>query len=93
MQYYDQDEVMIEAMKAYGSFPPKTEASQDSYWTDDPIQAEFIKQLDTSIPRGPSASWPSYSTALQTGFQEAMTGAKTPEQVATDTKAAVDAVE
>lgn len=93
MKYYDQDDVMIKAMKAYGSFPPKTEASQDSYWTDDPIQAEFIKQLDTSIPRGPSASWPSYSTALQTGFQEAMTGAKTPQQVATDTKAAVDAVE
>ncbi len=93
MQYYDQDEVMIEAMIAYGSFPPKTEASQDSYWTDDPIQAEFIKQLETSIPRGPSASWPSYSTALQTGFQEAMTGEKTPEQAAADTKAAVDAVE
>lgn len=93
MKYYDQDEIMIEAMQKYGSFPPKTEASQDKYWTDDEIQAEFIKQLQTSIPRGPSASWPTYSTALQTGFQEAMTGAKTPDKVAADTKAAVDAVE
>ncbi len=92
MKYYDQTEVMVNAMKQYGSFPPKTEAAQDAYWTDDPIQAEFITQLDTSIPRGPSASWPSYSTALQTGFQEVMTSAKTPEKAVEDTQAAVDAV-
>ena len=91
MKYYDQNEIMVEAMKMYGSFPPKTEAAQDSYWTDDPIQAAFIQQLETSIPRGPSASWPSYSTAIQTGFQKVMTGAKTPDQAATDTQAAVDA--
>lgn len=92
MKYYDQTEVMVNAMKQYGSFPPKTEAAQDPYWTEDPIQAEFITQLDTSIPRGPSASWPSYSTALQTGFQEVMTSAKTPEKAVEDTQAAVDAV-
>lgn len=92
MKYYDQTEVMVNAMKQYGSFPPKTEAAQDAYWTEDPIQAEFIAQLDTSIPRGPSASWPSYSTALQTGFQEVMTSAKTPEKAVEDTQAAVDAV-
>lgn len=92
MKYYDQTEVMVNAMKQYGSFPPKTEAAQDAYWTQDPIQAEFITQLDTSIPRGPSASWPSYSTALQTGFQEVMTSAKTPEKAVEDTQAAVDAV-
>ena len=83
---------MVEAMKQYGSFPPKTEAAKDPYWTEDPIQAEFITQLETSIPRGPSASWPSYSSAIQKGFQEALTMAKTPEQVAEDTQAAVDAV-
>ena len=93
LKYYDQTEVMVDAMKQYGSFPPKTEAAQDPYWTEDPIQAEFITQLDTSIPRGPSASWPSYSTAIQTGFQEVMTSAKTPEKAAEDTQAAVDAVE
>lgn len=92
MKYYDQTEVMVNAMKQYGSFPPKTEAAQDAYWTEDPIQAEFITQLDTSIPRGPSASWLSYSTALQTGFQEVMTSAKTPEKAVEDTQAAVDAV-
>lgn len=92
MKYYDQTEVMVNAMKQYGSFPPKTEAAQDAYWTEDPIQAEFITQLDTSIPRGPSASWPSYSTALQTGFQEVMTSAKTTEKAVEDTQAAVDAV-
>lgn len=93
MKYYDQTEVMVNAMKQYGSFPPKTEAAQDPYWTEDPIQAAFITQLDTSIPRGPSASWPSYSAAIQQGFQEVMTSAKTPEQAAADTQAAVDAVE
>ena len=93
LKYYDQTEVMVDAMKQYGSFPPKTEAAQDPYWTEDPIQAEFITQLDTSIPRGPSASWPSYSTAIQTGFQEVMTSAKTPEKAAENTQAAVDAVE
>lgn len=92
LKYYDQTEVMVEAMKQYGSFPPKTEAAQDEYWTKDPIMSEFIQQLTTSIPRGPSASWPSYSAAIQTGFQEALTLAKTPEQVAKDTQAAVDAV-
>ena len=92
MEYYDQTDVMVDAMKQYGSFPPKTEAAQDTYWTEDPIQKEFIVQLETSIPRGPSASWPEYSDALQTGFQEAMTSAKTPEKVAADTQAAVDAV-
>lgn len=92
MEYYDQTEVMVECMKQYGSFPPKTKAAQDSYWTDDPIQSAFIKQLDTSIPRGPSASWPSYSDAIQTGFQEVMTSAKTPEKAAEDTQAAVDEV-
>lgn len=89
MEYYDQTEVMVDAMKQYGSFPPKTEAAQDSYWTDDPVQKEFIQQLDTSIPRGPSASWPEYSDAIQTGFQEVMTSAKTPEKAAEDTQAAV----
>ena len=93
MKYYDQTEVMVDAMKQYGSFPPKTEAAQDPYWTEDPLQAAFITQLDTSIPRGPSASWPSYSAAIQQGFQEVMTSAKTPEQAAADTQAAVDAVE
>ena len=92
MEYYDKTEVMVDAMKQYGSFPPKTEAAQDSYWTDDPIQKEFITQLQTSIPRGPSASWPEYSDALQTGFQEVMTSAKTPEKAAEDTQAAVDKV-
>ncbi len=80
-------------MKQYGSFPPKTEAAQDAYWTEDPIQASFIKQLETSIPRGPSAAWPTYSSAIQTGFQEIMTSAKTPEQAAKDTQAAVDAIQ
>lgn len=92
LKYYDQTEIMTEAMKQYGSFPPKTEASKNEYWTKDPIQAMFITQLDTSIPRGPSAAWPSYSSAIQKGFQEAMTLTKTPEQVAADTQAAVDAV-
>ena len=93
LEYYDQTEVMVEAMKTYGSFPPKTEAAQDSYWTDDPIQAAFIKQLETSIPRGPSPAWPTYSSAIQTGFQEVMTSTKTPEQAAKDTQAAVDAIQ
>lgn len=92
LKYYDKTENMVEAMKTYGSFPPKTEAAKDAYWTGDPIQAAFIQQLQTSIPRGPSASWPSYSAAIQTGFQEALTLAKTPEQIAKDTQAAVKAV-
>lgn len=92
MKYYDKTDVMVDAMKAYGSFPPKTKAAQDSYWTKDPIQAAFIKQLSTSIPRGPSAQWPEYSTAIQGGVQQVMTGAKTPEQAAEDTQKAVEAV-
>lgn len=92
LKYYDQTDVMVDAMKAYGSFPPKTEAAKDAYWTEDPIQAAFITQLETSIPRGPSAAWPSYSAAIQKGFQEIMTSTKTPEQAAQDTQAAVDAV-
>lgn len=92
LKYYDQTDVMVDAMKQYGSYPPKTEAAKDSYWTDDPIQKAFLTQIDTSIPRGPSASWPSYSSAIQTGFQEVMTSAKTPEQAVKDTQAAVDAV-
>ena len=92
LKYYDQTDVMVDAMKQYGSYPPKTEAAKDSYWTDDPIQKAFLTRIDTSIPRGPSAAWPSYSSAIQTGFQEVMTSAKTPEQAAKDTQAAVDAV-
>lgn len=92
LKYYDQTDVMVDAMKQYGSYPPKTEAAKDSYWTDDPIQKAFLTQIDTSIPRGPSAAWPSYSSAIQTGFQEVMTSAKTPEQAAADTQAAVDAI-
>lgn len=92
LKYYDQTDVMVDAMKQYGSYPPKTEAAKDSYWTDEPIQKAFLTQIDTSIPRGPSAAWPSYSSAIQTGFQEVMTSAKTPEQAAKDTQAAVDAV-
>ncbi|HIR12507.1 MAG TPA: ABC transporter substrate-binding protein [Candidatus Choladousia intestinavium] len=93
LKYYDQTDVMVEAMKLYGSYPPKTEAAQDTYWTEDPIQQAFLLQIETSIPRGPSASWPSYSSAIQTGFQEVMTSAKTPEQAAADTQAAVDAIQ
>ena len=92
LKYYDQTDVMVDAMKQHGSYPPKTEAASDTYWTDDPIQKAFLTQIDTSIPRGPSAAWPSYSSAIQTGFQEVMTSAKTPEQAAKDTQAAVDAV-
>lgn len=79
LKYYDQTDVMVDAMKQYGSYPPKTEAANDTYWTEDPIQKAFLTQIETSIPRGPSASWPSYSSAIQTGFQEVMTSAKTPE--------------
>ena len=93
LQFYDQTDVMVEAMKMYGSFPPKTAAAQDSYWTDDPIQASFITQLNSSIPRGPSALWPSYSSAIQSGFQQVLTLAKDPDTAAKDTQAAVDAVE
>ena len=89
LKYYDQTDVMVDAMKQYGSYPPKTEAAND---TEDPIQKAFLTQIETSIPRGPSASWPSYSSAIQTGFQEVMTSAKTPEQAAADTQAAVDAI-
>ena len=92
LKYYDQTQVMVDAMKMYGSFPPKTEAAKDTYWTGDPIQSSFITQLGTSIPRGPSPLWPQYSTAIQNGVQQAMTGAKTPDQAAQDTQKAVDAV-
>ena len=92
LEYYNQTDVMVDAMKTYGSYPPKTEASKDEYWTNDPIQAGFLLQLETSIPRGPSASWPSYSEVIQKGFQEAMTGAKTADQIAVDVQAGVDAV-
>lgn len=92
LKYYDQTDVMVDAMKQYGSYPPKTEAANDTYWTEDPIQKAFLTQIETSIPSGPSASWPSYSSAIQTGFQEVMTSAKTPEQAAADTQAAVDAI-
>lgn len=92
LKYYDQTEVMIEAMKTYGSFPPKTEAAKDEYWTNDPIQAAFIQQLQTSIPRGPSPSWPSYSAAIQTGFQQVLTSVKTPQEAEAEVQAAVDAV-
>ena len=92
LKYYDQDQVMIDAMKLYGSFPPKSAAAQDSFWMDDEIYAAFVKQLDTSIPRGPSAAWPSYSSVIQNGFQQVMTLEKTPEKAAADTQAAVDAV-
>ena len=92
LKYYDQTDVMVDAMKQYGSYPPKTEAANDTYWTEDPIQKAFLTQIETSIPRGPSASWPSYPSAIQTGFQEVMTSAKTPEQAAADTQAAVDAI-
>ena len=33
IEYYDQTENMVNAMKQYGSFTPKTEAAQDSYST------------------------------------------------------------
>jgi multiple sugar transport system substrate-binding protein len=92
VKYYNRTEVMVQAMKQYGSFPPKTAAAQDRYWLDDPIQAAFIKQLQTSIPRGPSAKWPSYSAVIQNGFQQIMTSAKTPSQAAQDTQRAVEAV-
>jgi multiple sugar transport system substrate-binding protein len=92
VKYYNRTEVMVQAMKQYGSFPPKTAAAQDRYWLDDPIQAAFIKQLQTSIPRGPSAKWPSYSAAIQNGFQQAMTSVKTPAQAAQDAQRAVEAV-
>ncbi|MDR2746332.1 MAG: extracellular solute-binding protein [Treponema sp.] len=92
LKYYNRTEVMVQAMKQYGSFPPKTAAAQDRYWQDDPIQAAFIKQLQTSIPRGPSAKWPSYSAVIQKGFQEVMTSVKTPAQAAQDTQRGVDAI-
>ena len=92
LEYYNQTDVMVEAMKLYGSYPAKTEAAKDAYWTEDPLQQGFLTQLETSIPRGPSALWPSYSSAIQTGFQEVLTSAKTPEQAAADTQAAVDAI-
>ncbi len=92
LKYYNQDNVMVETMKLYGSFPPKIEAAKNPFWTDDPVQAAFIKQLETSIPRGPSPSWPSYSAAIQNGFQEIMTMKKTPAQAAADTQKAVNAI-
>ena len=49
LKYYDQTDVMVDAMKQYGSYPPKTEAAKDSYWTDDPIQKAFLTQIDTSM--------------------------------------------
>lgn len=93
LKYYDQTEVMVEAMKLYGSFPPKSEASQDSYWMDDPVQKEFIRQLDTSIPRGPSAIWPTYSNAIVPGFQKALTLDAEATDIAKEIQAAVDTIE
>ncbi len=92
MKYYDNTDVMIETMKIYGSFPPKTEASKNEFWTKDPVMSAFIQQLQTSIPRGPSASWPQYSAAIQNGFQQVLSLTKTPEQAAADTQKGVDAV-
>ena len=51
LKYYDQTDVMVDAMKQYGSYPPKTEAANDTYWTEDPIQKAFLTQIETSIPR------------------------------------------
>lgn len=92
LKYYNRDEVMVKAMKTNGTFPPKAKPATDPYWTGDPISAAFIKQLTTSIPRGPSPSWPAYSTAIQKGVQETMTLKKTAEEAAADTQKAVDAI-
>jgi multiple sugar transport system substrate-binding protein len=61
-------------------------------WTDDPIQATFIEQLQYAIPRGPDPQWPSYSIALSTALQEVLTEGKTPEAAAKDAQAKIDAI-
>jgi multiple sugar transport system substrate-binding protein len=92
LKYVAQPEIMKESMLAYGSFPPRQDVANDPVWTDDPIQATFIEQLQYAIPRGPDPQWPSYSIALSTALQEVLTEGKTPEAAAKDAQAKIDAI-
>lgn len=92
LKYYNQDEVMIEAMKNYGSFPTKTEAANDSFWTDDERQKVFIEQLATSVPRGPSPVWPQVSTVIANTFQRGMATEDDIAEVLETNQAEIDGI-
>jgi multiple sugar transport system substrate-binding protein len=92
LKFYDRNDVMIEAAKLNGSFPVKTAATRDPYWSNDPLYAAFAQQLTSSIPMGPSPQWNTIALVIQEAFQEAMTFVKTPSQAATDAHRKIEAI-
>lgn len=78
---------------AQGRFMPRDDSTEYSnYWNEDPLLAAYNEQMKYAQPRGPHPRWSEFSSVFSAAVQEAVTGAKTPEQAMADAQKAADAI-
>lgn len=72
-----------------GYFSSRTDAvAESTLWQEDPVLSVYLKQLEVARARGPHPQWPSISSAIQTAYQDVLSGSATVDEALT--KAAED---
>jgi multiple sugar transport system substrate-binding protein len=81
---------MLAMAKAVGAVPNRSDVAADPFWKIDPQMEVFVKQMETTVPRGPHQQWPGVDIAISTAIGEAVSGTKTVEAALNDAQAKID---
>lgn len=81
-----------EMFQRFGQLPPESTVTIPSTGNPnlDEALVTFQEQLKYAQPRGPSPEWPAISKAIQDALQQALTGAKTPQDALDQAQAKID---
>lgn len=60
--------------------PREDSVAESTLWTEDPILSVYTKQLGMARARGPHPNWPEISSAIQTAYQDVLSGTATVDQ-------------
>ncbi len=64
-----------------GYFSSRTDAvAESTLWQEDPVLSVYLKQLEVARARGPHPQWPSISSAIQTAYQDVLSGSATVDE-------------
>lgn len=72
--------------------PREDSVAESTLWAEDPVLSVYTEQLAIAKPRGPHPKWPEISSALQTAYQDVLSGTATVEDALAKAAAEIEEI-
>ena len=72
--------------------PREDSVAESTLWAENPILSVYTEQLAIAKPRGPHPNWPEISSAIQTAYQDVLSGTATVEEALTKAAAEIEEI-